>query len=247
MPVPTNRHARPTDPPPDSSAGSGGRRNAPRRPRRQGQPPPAPAPVPTAAAVRVPSSRSTGAWPAFPRGRGHAGRRLTWAPPTVPCSRSRHTSPGKCGAERTGGCTGVTVDPVRGCSSPETLSSSSRRSRGPEPMADRPPAPPGTPAGEAADGPLRTAAAIFPGSRLVAWRDDVNTSRRTPAEEEGRCEEGAAALLRTAARRRAPRAGRVGACAWRRVRAGREPVLWSPGCVGQLWGAWCRQKAPKSE
>lgn len=38
----------------------------------------------------------------FQQGSGHADHKLTWAPPTVPCSRNRHMSPGKCGAERTG-------------------------------------------------------------------------------------------------------------------------------------------------
>jgi hypothetical protein len=86
-----------------------------------------------------------------------------WSPPTIPCSRNRHMSPGKCGAQWTGGCTGATEDPVLGYSNPETLSNSSRRRRGPEPIPERPPVPPGTPAKEPAEGPLRTAAAMLPG------------------------------------------------------------------------------------
>lgn len=115
--------------------------------------------------------------PTYEQGRRPAGYRLTWAPPTVPCSRNKHMSPGKCGAERAGGCTGATADPVRGCSNPDTLSSSIRRRRGPEPTAERPPAPPGTAAAEPAEGPLRTAAAIFNWALVVAWRDDANTPR----------------------------------------------------------------------
>lgn len=92
-------------------------------------------------------------------------------------------SPGKCGAERTGGCTGATAPPARGCSSPDTLSRSSRRRRGPEPTADRPPVPPGTPAAEPAEGPLRTAAAIFTRAPMVAWRDDANAPRRASGGE----------------------------------------------------------------
>lgn len=110
----------------------------------------------------------------------HTGPRLTWAPPTVPCSRNRHMSLGKCAAERTGGCTGAIADPARGCSNPDTLSSSSRRRRGTEPTAERPPVPPGTPAAEPAEGPLRTAAAIFTRALVVAWRDDANTLRLSP-------------------------------------------------------------------
>lgn len=133
----------------------------------------------TAAAVHRESGAQVLRQP-FIKSRGHAGHRLTWAPPTVPCSRNRHMSPGKCGAERTGGCTGAMADPARGCSNPDTLSSSSRRRRGTEPTAERPPVPPGTPAAEPAEGPLRTAAAIFTGALVVAWRDDANIPRLSP-------------------------------------------------------------------
>lgn len=72
--------------------------------------------------------------------------------------------------------------PALGCSNPDTLSSSSRRRRGPEPTAERPPVPPGTPAAEPAEGPVITAAAIFTRTLVVAWRDDANTPRLAPCE-----------------------------------------------------------------
>lgn len=100
-------------------------------------------------------------------------------------------SPGKCAAERTGGCTGATALPARGCSNPDTLSSSSRRRRGPEPTAESPPVPPGTPAAEPAEGPLRTAAAIF--TRAPWWRGAMTQTHRDGRRVGRGREEGAAA------------------------------------------------------
>lgn len=78
------------------------------------------------------------------------------------------------------------MDPARGCSSPDTLSSSSMRRRGPEPTAERPPAPPGTPAAEPAEGPLRTAAAIFTRALGVAWRGAMTQTHRDARLWEGK-------------------------------------------------------------
>lgn len=198
--------------------------------------------------------RCTKAAPTFQQGRGPAGYRLTWAPPTVPCSRNRHMSPGKCGTERVGGCTGETVDPARGCSNPDTLSSRSRRRRVPEFTAERPPVPPGTPAAEPADGPLSTAAAIFPWALELAWRDDANTPRRTPRGE-GR-EEGALVLrfaVRSPAGREHARRGRAGATQlW--VFSSRGVKAWSVGWVEggrpdqwRLKNTWSGLQAPESK